>query len=492
MFGGSGDLTRGPLAGRLFRFGLPYALAGALHGLFNAVDVVIVGQVRPGSVAAVSLASVVNMIPMLIFTGIGNVVVSLVAHAAGARREGTVRSVAWESLGLTLVLGLVAGVAFYLPAGPLIALFETDAVTRRDGTAFLEIMSLGSVTMFLIMQVTAVLRGLGRSIWPVAILVLANALNLLLDLVLVFGWWGFPRLEVAGAAWATVISRGVGGLVGLAVLIRVVHGLSLRDLRLLFRMRYVKVMLRVGIWSSTQLVLRVLGVFVLLKLAADVVLRDGGGGEAARDVLDGIGVCIRLEMIAVFMGLGFGMAATALVGQNIGARKPSRAARGSWLLVLYASATMGILGIVFLLWHRMLFGLASPRITPLAVESGVTYLRYMVPAWFVMAVNIVLSNALNGAASTKVPLVIDAVAYVLIQLPLAYVLSHTELGLGGVWLAVLVAHTTASALTILAFRRDYWRASASAFTPRTTGVETLAAPPAEPEAPGGGAAAGPP
>src|SRR5213595_2532055 len=100
---GPGDLTHGRLPVRLFVFGLPLALGAAFHGLFNAIDLVIVGHLRPGSIAAVSVASVVNTIPMLIFNGICNVVVALVARGTGARDKKMVHDVAWESFWLALV-----------------------------------------------------------------------------------------------------------------------------------------------------------------------------------------------------------------------------------------------------------------------------------------------------------------------------------------------------------------------------------------------------
>jgi hypothetical protein len=166
------------------------------HGVFNLVDAIIVGRVGPGAIAAVTISGLILTVVMLVFDGVSNITAALTAqgHAAGRREQ--VHAVAWESLWLSVISGVILGVLFWLLARPMVGWFGLEGEqVREEAVTYQAIMSLGTVTMFLIMQATAVLRGVGNSLWPMAILVGSNLLNVLLDVLMVFGYWGFPAME---------------------------------------------------------------------------------------------------------------------------------------------------------------------------------------------------------------------------------------------------------------------------------------------------------
>lgn len=457
-----GDLTRGALWKRCITFGTPLAIGMMGHGLFNLVDLVIVGRVGPGAIASVTISGIVLTVIMLVFDGVSNITVALTAQGHGSGRTNTVHDVAWESFWVTMLAGLVFGFLFWVTAEPTIRWFGFESEeTIQDGIAYLQVMAIGNITMFLIMQTTAVLRGVGDSFWAMTILVGANLLNIVLDIVMVFGYWGFPEMGVVGAAWATVISRGLGGILGLWLIwAGVVEGVCLRDNPFRRRFRYVRTLMFVGLPTSLQLAIRVLSVFFLMKI-----------GEAAYDgsaeaFLDGVGVCMRLEMVAVFLGLGWGAAATAIVGQNLGARRVRRAHQATWMLVGYAVLTMSLSGALLWIFRFWLFQEIGPEIDAEGVASGIDYLRITVPFYPVMALSFVISRALNGAGSTKTPMFIDILLYIPIMLPLAAILSGVGfLGIGeradpdpsGVWWASVAIHGGAAVAYTLAWRRGAWR-----------------------------------
>jgi len=432
------------------------------HGLFNVVDLVIVGRVGEGAIASVTIAGIILTVVMLVFDGVSNITVALTAQGHSAGRTRAVHDVAWESFWLTVWAGLGSGVLFYALAEPTVGLFDFDnPKTIESGVEYLQVMALGNITMFLIMQTTAVLRGVGNSFWPMVILVGANALNIVLDILMVFGYWGFPEMGVVGAAWATVIARGLGGLLGLWLIREgVVEGICMRAYAFRKRFRYLRTLMFVGLPTSLQLSVRVLGVFFTLKIAEAAY---GGSSEA---FVDGVGVCVRLEMIALFLGLGWGAAATAIVGQNLGVRRVRRAHVATWILVGYAVLTMGLSGACLWFFREPLFAEIAPMIHGEGVARGFDYLRITIPFYPIMALSFVISRALNGAGSTKAPMIIDLLLYVGLMLPLAGVLS----GLGifglwasdttspdGVWWAVVATHGCAAVAYALVWRRGHWR-----------------------------------
>lgn len=457
-----GDLTTGPLLRKSVAFGTPLAMALMGHGLFNLVDLLIIGRLpEEGPVAAVTIAGIVLTVAFLIFDGISNVTVALTAHAHGARQRRMLHDVAWESFWLTLALGLAAGFVFHVLSWPLMELFRfKDPKTTLDGVHYIQVMAWGMVTMFLIMMTTAVLRGVGNSAWPMIIMVGANALNIVLDIVLVFGYLGFPRLGTMGAALATVIARGLGGLLGLWLIWRGCGAICMRRFRFRRPVRFVRTLFVVGLPTSLQLAARVLVVFFLLKIA------ERAYRGPAEFIVAGVGICIRLEMVAVFLGLGWGAAATTLVGQNLGARRIRRASRGTWLMVLLGALSMSLVGAVIWVWQDPILHLIVPDLDPEALAAAKTYLAITIPFYPALALALVLSRALNGATSTRTPMVIDLITGFVITLPLAAWLSHLGfLGLfgsgatdpGGVWWAAVVAHVITGIIYVVVFYRGSWR-----------------------------------
>jgi putative MATE family efflux protein len=456
-----GDLTSGGLAAGTFRFGFPLSVALALHGLFNLVDAIIVGRLGEGAIAAVTVSGVIVMVPMLLFEGVCNLTVAYVARARGARLEGQVHDVAWESLviaaaGSLLTAALCPFCDWVVRTGFDLA----DEHATADAVAYLDIMMYGAGTMFLIQVVTAVLRGVGNSFWPVTILVASNVLNLLLNIGLVFGKFGMPALGVPGSAWATVIARGIGALVGILVVAWGVAGLDFAKHPLRRPFRYWKSLVVTGLPSAIQLAVRVLALLVLLQIGKASTKAD------PKQLIDGVGIAIRLEMIPVFIMFGWGAAATTVVGQNLGAGDSERAARGAWWTVAFAAAMSMVIAILLWVFRTELFDLVMPDISQTTRELGLEYWRITLPGYAVLAVGAVLSRALNGAGSTRTGLLIDFVCYGVLLMPAAALISgagifgafrHASGHPAGAWAALVGVHVLSAIIYVAVFIHGRWK-----------------------------------
>ena len=144
-----GDLTRGPLWRKCLRYGMPLALGMMGPGLFHVVDLVIVGRVGEGAIASVTISGIVLTVIMLMFDGVSNITVALTAQGHSAGRRNAVHDGAWESFWLAVWAGLGSGLIFYLLAEPTVALFDFEHDnTVEAGIDYLEVMSLGNITMF--------------------------------------------------------------------------------------------------------------------------------------------------------------------------------------------------------------------------------------------------------------------------------------------------------------------------------------------------------
>ena len=270
-----------PLLKQTVSFGLPLVVAMALGALFNLVDLYIVAQYEnlaegvtsEVGVAAVTVGSLVNSIPHIIFNGIINAMIALVAryHGLGSKRKANVA--AGQGLTLTLVMSVFFGVPPWIYAPEICEALGASGPVLPPATDYLAIMSAGTVTMFLLLHVTGVLRAIGNSVVPLILLGGSNILNIVLDIWFIWGGLGVPEMGVAGAAWATVIARGIFAVAGLALLWRGFLGIKLN--RWLWRGRIMWNLLVIGIPSCFQWLVRMLAYLYILNFVAEAAPRAG-------------------------------------------------------------------------------------------------------------------------------------------------------------------------------------------------------------------------
>jgi putative MATE family efflux protein len=438
-----------------------------LHSLFNFVDIVIVGNIPDNGVVnhgdkailALTLAAYWNMLFMVIVNGISISTVAIVSRYWGELRVEDGQEVARQSLLLMVIISL-ASVGIGLFSRPLIELIAGPAVTEdtlRMGEQYLLVQMVGAFTMYFLLQITALFRAAGESFWPMVLLVAANLLNVFADLVLVYGWGPFPRMGVLGAAWGTVFSRGIFMLLGFGMLL-----FGFRNMKIPFRrfrpdFRCMGRLIKIGLPNSAQITVRLAAYMVVHRL----VMARGELAGTAFSLTAG-----RLDMTALFGAAGWGAAASAMVGQNLGAGKLRRAAASGWISTLYGALIAGVMGLLFFAFSgpilESFFYFREQGIHPDVLSHGKTYLAFLCPVYPLLAAGLVLAHAFNGAGDTKTPLIFDALAFLLIQIPLALILRSvpwggTPLGLNGVYIAMMVTNIVLALLYALWFQVGSWK-----------------------------------
>jgi len=448
------QLTVGPPLRTLCAFGLPLVVGSIAHALFNLVDVWLVGRYAPtgpgtigreAALAAIHAASVLNFLPMLLANGISVATIATVSRAIGAGDGVRAGAVMHRSMVLTLLLGMAIGVLAGLTAPWQIRMLEVSAEAAGAATECLEVMSYGTVTMFALLQITAVERAAGRSTPPVVLLIGANLVNAGASV------WLIPRYGAPGTAWATVLSRGLFSILGLVWL----YGRSpdlraaARTVRGLLRESYVFV--KLGIPATLQLFARAVAVLLVTRLLAEGAKTDA----EITEISAAYGVALRLEMIAMFACAGWGSAVAAAVGQCLGAGMLDRAIRMAWVGSLAAGAGMVLLGAAFY------FG--APQIFPWFVEDehatriealvryGTDYFRTVAFAYAFVGIGIVLAESVNGSGATRQSFFIDFTLYVGGVWGLSALLLPRN-GIAGLWIALLVVHTAAAVVYAACFR----------------------------------------
>lgn len=419
-------------------------LGNALQALYNTVDSIWVGQfLGTAGLAAVSVSFPVIFGVIALATGIGMATTTLVAQHAGARDMSMVRRTVGNSLVVTGLFGGISSVLGVVFRVPLLRLINTPPEIMDRAQSYLGIILAGTMLTFIYNIVSAVLRGLGDSRTPLVFLTYATVLNIILDPLMIFGVWPFPRMDVAGAALATVIAQGLSGLLGLRHLVKMgIVSLDREEWKPDGRLA--GQILGIGLPAGIQQVIVSMGMLTLTSL----VNRFGSVVTAA------FGVGGRLDQFAFMPAMSVGLSVSALVGQNLGARKYERVKEivQSSVLLTVAIAT-AVMTLAVGIPHILLRMFTSDEAV---LAEGTKYLRTVGFAYIPYSLMFTLSGILRGAGDTIPSMLISMLTLWVVRIPLSFYLSGI-MGSRGIWLGLAASPVIGAFLNYVYYLSGRWR-----------------------------------
>lgn len=447
-FRGAVSITSAPLARSLLKFGLPLVVAMALQATFNLVDMFIVGGLPDGSkaLAALTICDLVAMLCSISGNGVANASVAIIARRDGAGDRAGVSRATAQSLTFTLLLSIGFGVAGYLFAEPLVVdLVGAQGVVKDYAIGYMEVIVGGSFSILILLQLVAILRAVGDSKTPMYLLIGSNVLNLLLSILMVYGpdppssfawagpiaeFFGIERRGVVGAAESTVIARTIAIALGMIVLAKHSSAIRFKVRQLMPDWTEIRLLVQLAWPNSAQFLLRVLLIFFYMVVVTRLFTTPDDP-----TVLTAFGICVRLDTVALFTGMGWGAAAGTYVGQNLGAGNRIRAYRAGWWACFFNAALMVLVLAGYLAFASDIIG--SFDDSPAVIAAGVEYLQVVGASYALLGIAIVISQALSGAGATLSSFVIDAGVILLIQIPVTLVvLAFYEVTPMDVWLII--------------------------------------------------------
>ena len=423
----------------------PMAALGVLRAGFHLTDSFFVGRLGPQALAALGGSAFGWWVIVLAcdLPAVG-------AHARVARHEGAGER---ARMGETLAQGLWVGLALsallalaYPLRGHYFDLlgFARGSSEHALGSEYLGTALISASTLAASAVIGAAFRGLGQTRTALAITAFALLVNAALDPLLIWGIGPFPRLGVAGAAWATAIANALGAVLALRLLksrgIRV--RLSRPDPRLLVAIT------RIGLPVSASGI----GFAICYVILGRAITSFGS------EQMGALGVGHRLEGLAYLVCLAFGVGAATMVGQHLGRGDPARARESARAAARSASLIMVPITIALFVLARPLFGLFTDD--PATIDAGVLYLRIQVAVLIFMALEEVYLGAFAGAGDT---LAASAITFFFTaaRIPLAWWLAYDAgLGVTGVWIAIAASTAIKGALLWAWWRRGRWARAA--------------------------------
>lgn len=420
---GGPSLVTDPIPRVVWRVGLPAVVSNLLMIVFSVTDAFWVGR-RLGAVALAAVTT--SLFWVWLFISVAEMVgVGLTAVAARRHGEGRPEDAA-QAVGAALVfaiaLGAVVAAAGNLFLPELFSAMNTPSDVTASGLRYLGTYLLGAPAIFGYFAVDAAFRARGDTRTPLLLLASSVAITLVLDPVLILGLGGAPRLGIMGAAIATVGVRGAACVAGVALLVR--RGLiRLSD----FGSRTLSVLAtitKIGAPTATTGVL-FSAIYVVITRTASVF------GTPA---LAAMGLGFRVESWIYVTAVGFGAAAAAIVGQNLGAGNVARAERAGWVTVAFATAPASIAVTAELLFPTQLARIFTPDIA--VVMETAHYLRIAALSQLAVGAEVVLEGAMGGAGDTVPPMVWSTTCTAS-RIPLA-AWAAARWGTGGLWAVIAV------------------------------------------------------
>ena len=439
------DYTDGPIGRAIFLLAVPMVLETVLESVFAVVDVFFVSRLGPDAVATVGLTESMMVLIYTLAMGLGIGATATVARRIGEKDSEGGSHAAAQAVVLGIIVAAVLGIAGALAAPTLLRLMGASPGVIAN-SRFTRVMLGGNVNVLMLFLVNAIFRGAGDAVIAMRVLWLANAINIVLGPMLIFGVGPFPELGVVGAAVATNIGRGTGALYAISRLIR--RGARVRVVRRHFRLDPALMWQMIRLSGS--------GTFQILVGSASwigLVRVISSFGSAA---LAGYTIGMRLVMFALLPAWGLSNAAATMVGQALGARKPDRAERAVWIAGRYNVWFLGGVGVVFV-------ALAGPIVSlftsdPSVASYAVAALRIVALGFPFYAYGMVLTSAFNGAGDTWTPTWINLIVFWLWEIPIAYIFAVTlNVGPRGAFIAITVAYSTLAVVSAWLFRKGRWK-----------------------------------
>lgn len=444
--GTEADYTQIDIKKAIFLLAVPMILELVMESTFAVVDIFFVSKLGASAVATVGLTETYLFLLYSIAMGLSTAVTAIIARRIGEKNKADAGLSAIQSVFLAVLSSLPFAIAGIFFAKELLTLMGADAWSIEHGYRYTQWMLGGNAVIVLLFVINAIYRGAGDASIAMRVLWIANAVNIILDPILIFGWGPIPAYGIEGAAIATTIGRGVGVVVQFWTLFKGGKHIQVKLSQLYWDGKIILNIVRTSLGGVGQMIVAMTSWIFIMRILADV------GSEAVA----GSTIALRIMMFTMMPAWGLSNAAATLVGQNLGAGHPERAESAVWKIGVYNMIFLAGVSVIYFFFNQKLMNIFTDDGSVIAI--GAEWLRiisysYLVYGWWMVSV-----QAFNGAGDTKTPTKINIVFFWLIQIPLCYFLAlHLDWQQSGVFWGVFISETSVGLFTLWLFSRGGWK-----------------------------------
>lgn len=434
----------------IFLLSVPMVVEMIGESLFALVDAFFVSKyIGVDALATVALTESVLSIIYSIAIGLSAAATAMVARRIGEKNHAQAGLVVSQIILISIVFSVIIGVLGFVFAPQILGLMGAEAAVIESGSGFTRVVFLSSPAIILLWTLGGALRGAGDATSAMKSLLLANAINIVLDGFFIV----FMHTGVIGAAYATSIGRTIGVLFQVYVLFKGNGNIKVTAAQFVPNWTVIKELLQIAAGGTGQFLIQSSSWIFLTRILASF----------GSPVLAGYNIAIRVIIFTILPSWGMANAAATLVGQNLGANRPDRAESSVWRTSFYNMIFMGLVAILFFIFAEeaiLIFNNESTNAKDLAlvVATGVSCLKIICLGYLAFAYGMVISQSLNGAGDTRTPTIINLICFWAIEIPLAYFLAKTlNWGPDGVFWAIAISESILAVIAIFVFRKGRWK-----------------------------------
>jgi len=449
------DFTQGNILRQVIVFTAPLILGNLLLSVYTIINMIWIGRLLgPEALAAVTSANSLLMLFPSLLIGLATATSIMVAQAVGRKDEKLIKTVLSTSFYVNMFLCLVLSVLGVVFSRFFLQLVNTPLEIMPLARVFFMIIIGGMIFQFFFNWMSGMLRGMGDAQTPLYFLGLAALLNLIMVPVLIQGWGLFPRLGLAGAAGATVLANFTAGLSAYFFISRKYPLFNIRHWTRSIDWRIFHKIFFIGIPTSLQMMIVSLsGIFIMSLINHFGVVLAAAAGMG-----------LQMDGLAFMPVMAFGMAVTAMAGQNLGAGRLDRVGHITRYTILLSLAVSSGIGLFFFLFPRLVATLFLSRASTTVADQAALfhaltwYLRIGCFNYLGFALIFTFQGVIRGAGDTWAALFLTFLAVIVLRIPLAAFLAHkTPLQEIGIWIGILLSTVLAVIVNYLYYKSGRWQ-----------------------------------
>lgn len=444
--GSEQDFTEIKLRRAILLLSIPAVLEMVMESVFVLVDIFFVSKLGADAVATVGITESLITIVYAISLGLAAATTSMVSRRIGEKNPDKAARTAVQAI----ITGICASVVIAIPGAiysvKLLKIMGASAIITEQMSDYTTIMLGGNVVIMLLFIINAIFRSAGDAAIAMRVLWFGNIINIILDPCLIFGLGPFPELGVTGAAIATTTGRGLAVIYQLWLLFFGKKRIRVNINHLVIDLKIIARLIKISLGSIGQNLIGTTSWIALVRIIS----------VFGSEVVAGYTIAIRIISFVLLPSWGISNAASTLVGQNLGAKKPDRAERAVMVTGFVNMILLGTVGLILVLFPATFI---TPFIKDKSVlDAGVECLRIISMGFIAYGFGMVIVNSFNGAGDTTTPLKINIFAFWLVEIPLAWVLAiKAGMNEQGVFIAIVIAESLMTITAWLVFRRGKWK-----------------------------------
>lgn len=465
------NVTDGDLIKPLLVLSLPIVLTNMLQVAYNLADTFWVGRLGQDAVSALSFSWAIVFLIITLAAGFTVAGTVLVAQNKGAGNLDRISHVAGQTIAFVVGLSAILSVVGYVLAPDMLTLVGTDPGTHVYdlSVTYTRTMFVGIPFVFGFFIFQSLLQGWGDTRTPMYLMLFGVILNVVADPFLILGFQdnvlfavfglqdletslfaatGFEGFGVQGAAIATIVSRGVGAVLAIGLLLSGRVGIHLAPSDFKLQWQSVKKIFSIGAPASIEMSTQAFGMTILTALVA----------LAGAEAVAGYGIGTRVTSLVVLPALGLARGTETVVGQNLGANQVDRAKRAVF-------ASSGVIAGLLAVVSVVIFFAATPIVdvfitgenSASVISTGAEYLRIVGATYVFLGIFYVIQGGFRGSGSTRLAMIFGILGLVVLRVPPAYAfVTVFDMGATGVWYGVAAANVIMVIAAGAYFLRGTW------------------------------------